>query len=265
METPSAKNLAAARELGETIDGYLATSQPLKVQQLGGEPLSGQRTGDRPGSSEIYLVTFHDGDQAFFKPLDGVDEETADYFEATAESVAVAEVAAVAIARHLGAPYGDLVTSTVLREVNGALGTICWRLEGAMTAPNAIPADQRHPAALLDSLIGNQDRHMGNYLYDADAQRLGLFDHGFTFAVPGSYVNASYLLDSRLNEGARALTAAERDAIERLDLSVVDGALTRDRLAALEGRVAHMLDTGTLYDLDAAQGDDSDDSEGSSF
>lgn len=258
METPNTRHLVAARELGESIDAYLATSQPRKVQRLGGEPLSGQRSGDEPGTSEIFLVTFDGGGQAFFKPVDGVDEDTASYYDATPESVAVAEVAAVAIARQLGSPYAGMVSSTVLRELDGRLGTLCWRLEGAVCPPHAIPQEQVFAAGLLDSLIGNQDRHMGNYFYDRAARRIALFDHGFSLCLPGAFINASYLLGARVGAGAAALTDEELATIAAVDLGVVDAMLAADRRAALHARLEHMRESAMVFDLEGDETGDAD-------
>lgn len=247
MEATTETHLAAAMALSKQLDRELAEAEPAKVQQLGVEDLSGQRTQDSPGSSTVYLVAFAgEPQQAFFKPVDGVDEETAGYYDADGYSAAVAEVAAVAVARALGYPYGDLVTGTVLRELNGMLGTLSWRVEGEMADPHEIDPEQLLAGALLDSLIANQDRHGGNYYYHHAEEQLGLYDHGFSFAIPGAYVNASRLLGHRLALVGDALTAAEITALSAADLSVVDELLTDERLQALYDRRNQMTTTGRI-------------------
>ena len=51
-------------------------------------------------------------------------------------------------------------------------------------------------AAFFDSLIGQQDRHRGNYRWDATNEKLGLIDRGFAFAhAPDQYFNRSVFVE----------------------------------------------------------------------
>jgi hypothetical protein len=111
------------------------------------------------------------------------------------------------------------------------------------------PAECR-VAAFFDALIAQQDRHFGNLRWDAASRRLGLFDHGYTFSLPGHYSNAAAFVDWRWRIGGQTLDDWERDALQRLvgdpTLFGLDSALPPDRAAALRARADRMLSTNVI-------------------
>jgi succinate dehydrogenase flavin-adding protein (antitoxin of CptAB toxin-antitoxin module) len=107
-------------------------------------------------------------------------------------------------------------------------------------APSAARA-----AGFFDALIGNQDRHAGQFRYDESNGALGLIDHGFSFPVQGAYCRGAYFQDFRRRSAPR-LTDDERHALERLlddaDLFGLAGVLEPDRAERLRWRAQRMLD-----------------------
>jgi hypothetical protein len=59
-------------------------------------------------------------------------------------------------------------------------------------------------------MIGQQDRHPGNWRWDGN--RLTLIDHGYAFAMPGQILNHSDLVAARHGHGAGALPRRARRA-----------------------------------------------------
>jgi hypothetical protein len=98
-----------------------------------------------------------------------------------------------------------------------------------------IPAHEYANMALFDVIIGNHDRHHGNYLIDTDRDRLIPIDHGLSLptrnanlAQPQSMYNQDGV---RLTEflGARTLSPRQQIALEQLvkNRPKIDAELTR--------------------------------------
>jgi hypothetical protein len=109
--------------------------------------------------------------------------------------------------------------------------------------------DDALAAGFFDALIGNQDRHAGQFRYDADEQALGLLDHGFSFPVEGSLCRSAYFQDFRRRQHPR-ITDEEREVLEQLlgdsELFGLAGVLEPDRAARLRWRAQRMLDLGLV-------------------
>ena len=103
---------------------------------------------------------------------------------------------------------------------------------------------QCRAAAFFDCVVAQQDRHLGNLRWDAATRRLGLYDHGYAFALPGDYLNASVFVDWRHGQGQPHLEQWERDTLDQLlgsgDLLGVGDMLPSDRADALEDRARRM-------------------------
>jgi hypothetical protein len=109
-------------------------------------------------------------------------------------------------------------------------------------------------AAFFDSLIGQQDRHRGNYRRDAGNEKLGLIDHGYAFAhLPDQYFNRSVFVEWRWDAARGDLTEAEREALEGLlasgDLHGLERFLLPEEAEALASRAKRMLERGAILDL----------------
>lgn len=144
------------------------------------------------GISETHFVTFHDGTKAVFKPKDGEPDYTVRN-NITPGMDAEREVAAWHVAQLVG--MQDLVAPSRLRTVPGALVDRRGPQIGVMVAwqPGKEAADVANPfdghtdmlrAAVFDFVIGNEDRHRGNWMVD-DKNRIHLIDHGLAFPDSG--------------------------------------------------------------------------------
>ncbi len=112
------------------------------------------------------------------------------------------------------------------------------------------------PAAFWDSLIGQQDRHYGNYRFDvtASAPPLGLIDSGYAFAAPTPrnhyYPHASVFVSERRRAGRLDLSS---DELRWLAILVTDNPLMdtlQDILApeqfqAFRARISRMINPPT--------------------
>lgn len=196
------------------------------------------------GTNETSRVTFDNGMVGYHKPFSGLNDEIAVAFGQSAAEQSIHEFAAWNLARELGEPYHDLVPPCVLREVNGELGSLGLERPGR-TGADYEEAPEWRDAAFFDALIGQQDRHRGNFLMAGS--RLTLIDHGYCFARPGDYENFSVIHNGRAGD---VITDRERAALDRLtrspDLLGLARVLAPDRAAAVLKRARTMQDTGRM-------------------
>jgi hypothetical protein len=172
----------------------------------------------------------------------------------------ICECVAWQLAKHLGEPYDRLVAVTVYRAIgppdedtsSWSYGSLSLRHEGEAMKGMTVQRDARDDAlaaGFFDALIGNQDRHAGQFRYDADEQALGLLDHGFSFPVEGSLCRSAYFQDFRRRQHPR-ITDEEREVLEQLlgdsELFGLAGVLEPDRAARLRWRAQRMLDLGLV-------------------
>lgn len=194
--------------------------------------------------NETIWVRLESGVEGFHKAFTHLDDDTALEYGQDAALQPIHEVSAWLLARELGEPWRGLVPTCVLRPVEGRLGSFSRRVEGDATSPlGTVPPPAIAAAAFFDSLTAQQDRHGGNLLVDGPS--LQLIDHGFTFAKPGDYANASMFVSYRHRSGNPRLTAPERKALRRLldssDALGLAAVLERDRVDALRSRARRML------------------------
>ncbi|MCL2470371.1 MAG: hypothetical protein FWF25_01320 [Propionibacteriaceae bacterium] len=215
-------------------------ADPRERALLDGVPVSSQDFSQ--GVNETVRWEMDTGEVGYFKPFSGIDQSTADVFGQDESFQPIHEAAAWQLAKRLGQPYTDLVPACVLREVKGEMGSF------AEARPGVKQDDfRRSPhwedAAFYDDLIGQQDRHAGNYLMDGD--RLSLIDHGFTFGNAGDSVNRSEIQQARSALPSRDLTDSERALLTRLvaspSLLGIRRMLSKDRAGALRDRAERML------------------------
>jgi len=155
----------------------------------GGESSSTSESSLRSGSvssaqnmysnsvNEVYLVKFEDGTEGVFKA--GSDEPLRLRKSIPDRKGYLREAAAYEVAKVVG--MDDLVPPTVVREVNGKEGSLQLFCSG-------VPAMAHRPlgrydgevdskrAAAFDFIMGNTDRHLGNWLVKGD--KLRLIDNG---------------------------------------------------------------------------------------
>lgn len=115
------------------------------------------------GMNKPQLVTFSDGTQGIWKAHSNISSNSR------------AEVAATLVDRHLGT---NMVPVTVYREVDGVKGSVQLKVGKLKDGSKFI--DDPEVTNLFDSLIGNFDRHRGNYLITEKGQIVAI-DNGVSF------------------------------------------------------------------------------------
>jgi hypothetical protein len=208
--------------------------------------------GTNPGVNTTFRALLEDGRVGYHKPFAGVSTQAAHDFQQHPDEVPINECAAWRLAHQLGSPFNEIVAPTVLREINGEAGSLSAQQIGRphdqrpfLHAPGLVLA-----AAFIDCLIAQQDRHSGNSRWDDAEQKLGLIDHGYTFALPGHRLNGAWFLGWRRTVGRATLEQAEVDALDRLlaggDLLGLRVLLLPDRADALAQRAERMLNRNAV-------------------
>lgn len=221
------------------------------VRKRAQEPTSGH-------TSQVWRIQLETGQLAFFK-AQGSSGLASDYGH-NPDEVFLNDCAAWRLAAALGRPYRDLATPCVVRLIDNETGSlIAERIKTGDWPPSmddlwAVIPEQARDAAFFDGLIGQQDRHDGNFRFRDDTNQLALIDHGFSF--PGGedhdawYFNESFLLQHRWDLGEQALAEHEIRALHIIASSPsvlgLDGILSPGRLDRLHARIGHMIDTGEL-------------------
>lgn len=228
------------------LDGTPETVVTLKrAGRSTGAPDSG--SGPTGGTNTTRRIELSNGATGYFKPFDGVREDLATGFGQDSSQQSLHEAAAWQLAREMGPPWSEVVPPVVIREVNGELGSFALARPGKDMVMAPWHTGEWRQGAFFDSLIGQQDRHPGNYLVSGD--RIALIDHGYTFARPGDYQNYTWLAGHRsLSEPA--LSYDERQVLQRLvaspNLMGLRSMLQPSRAEALKVRAERMLSTGTI-------------------
>lgn len=203
-------------------------------------------------NSVFHVALGAGGLEAFHKPFSGIVVATAWNFGHDPDDVPLHECAAWRLARSIGGPVEELVAPCVLRTINnepGSLSARRWGLAQLFDPFTAAP-DQCRAAAFFDSLIAQQDRHLGNYRWESAEQSLGLIDHGFAFALPGHFHNASVFVEHRWATGDEALNAWERASLAQLEASPslhgLEGLLDDARAQRVRQRAQEMLSSDAI-------------------
>lgn len=202
-----------------------------------------------PGVNATKQLEISGGAIVFHKPFSGVHVANAIAFEQTDETPPLHEAVAWRLAEALGPPWDEIVVPCVLRAYSGEDGSLSLQATGwpRDVAPTLNPT-WCLPAAFFDSLIGQQDRHDGNWRWDGE--RLTLIDHGYAFALPRAVLNCSDFVAARHQHRAASLLVEEHEALARLlsdsDLLGVARLLLPDRAQALADRVRLMLRRGEI-------------------
>lgn len=209
------------------------------------------------GVNSIQRVAFEGGGEGYFKPFAGTDTDTASSYGDNTNQQPIHEVAAWQLARNLGPEYASIVAPCAIRQHSGQWGSISLGAHGTVfgasnearqqdlrTRPET--RKQLNDAAFFDALIGNQDRHGGNFL--ANHRGITLIDHGFAFS-PHEQVRSGVLLERAKGDDHR-LTREERahldDFLSSKDAHGMAGILEPKRIDAMRARAKLMRDTGTV-------------------
>ena len=231
---------------GHRDERSLLSGTPETISTLGNRKSA---VTPRGGTNTTRRVELDNGVVGYFKPFGGENKRLEKGFGQDSAQQSLHEAAAWRLASQMGPPWSDIVPPVVIREVNGEVGSFALQRPGKENDRDPWRAGEWREAAFFDCLIGQQDRHGGNYLVAGD--RLSLIDHGYTFALPGNVQNASVLVWKRLSKDP-SLTYSERDALQRLvsspDLMGMEKVLQPARAQALRARAEKMLSEGVLSD-----------------
>lgn len=167
----------AARKPVKPDQTAIGTAAQLRLVKLGIRRDT-QRGG---GVNQTRLVEFEDGSFGIWKPVSG--ERTGLRLGIRGGTYYLREAAASDVAQLVR--YNDLVPITAVREHAGELGSIQEFRQG-LEAYRAEPVARfgsrdldRQRAVLFDVVMGNTDRHAGNWLIGPGG-KLVLIDHGLT-------------------------------------------------------------------------------------
>jgi hypothetical protein len=222
----------------KAAQGALPVEQLMLGEAFGGPPQS----TSSPGINATMRLGLAGGNVVFHKPFSGVHVANAIAYGQTGETPPLHEAVAWRLAVALGDPWQGIVAPCVLRDHAGEDGSLQAPGWPRDPAPTTNPT-WCLPAAFFDALIAQQDRHDGNWRWDAT--RLTLIDHGYTFALPGDIPNHYDFVAARHAGGAAGLRAEERDALGRLlaDSGLLGMALflLPQRAQALADRAQRML------------------------
>ena len=203
-------------------------------------------------SGGTYLAILADDTEAFHKSHSRLNSVNTHNFGHSRDTPPLHECAAWQFARALGEPYERLLPPTVYRVIEGEPGSLALRLRGSKPAGVAFTkaVDQVNDAGFFDVLIGQQDRHLNNFLWDAGTARLGLIDHGFCFPKDSIDVDAAELPRHRVRSHQLVkqrrfkqikLTDEELTLIQRVldsgDLLGIEPILEPERAAAMKRRL----------------------------
>lgn len=174
------------------------------------------------GCSDVGRYVLEDGSVGYFKSLSNNSEQEGSFkdYGTTSLGAAINEVNAYRMAQALGDEYAKMVPETVIREIDGSIGTLQREVkenrDGVNKAKAEIFKGDVRRAAIFDFIIGNQDRHNDNYLYSETEDEnsrpcIRLIDNSFSFPPEGGTFNMSMFTD---NDGIYTMSAKEMQFTE---------------------------------------------------
>lgn len=152
--------------------------------------------------STVRRFALSDGAFGYFKPFNenSYNERSFHDYGVTSLCASINEVNAYRLAQAMGAGFEDLVPETVMREINGEIGSLQREVkENDWMEINYLEDEQLREdyrkAAIFDFVVGNLDRHGDNFLYGYDLKedgsyqpRIRLIDNSFTFPRANSQI-----------------------------------------------------------------------------
>ena len=230
---------------------------------------------DIPGEDESWLTNgistvqryeLEDGSYGYFKPFGENSYQESEFanFGTNTLQAAISEVNAHRLSRAMGPGFDRLVPETVLREIDGKLGSIqreVYEDADSLRDFDEVPElkEDFRKAAIFDFVLGNLDRHDQNMLFGAEPDRKGglrdrirLIDNSFGFPDPTRAVHYNWSIFTE-NQALRA----DRTDYYSAGYRVPDDELTlrEDELEALRGarsEVQGWVDSRTI-DSDRGQ------------
>lgn len=170
------------------------------------------------GCSNVERYILKGGIAGYFKSFAKNSHKEGSFrnYGTTSLGAAINEVNAYRMAQALGGEYAKMVPETVIREINGSVGTFQHEVESSGDYADFeeypdLRQDVRR-AAIFDFIIGNQDRHGQNFLYTKSGRGkdsrlcIRLIDNSFSFPREYASVNMTVFTD---NNGGNILHPSE--------------------------------------------------------
>jgi hypothetical protein len=207
-------------------------------------------------ASSTYQTKLTDGSVAYFKPTDGFESGWRDSIPTGSEWRR--EVAAYQVDRLANL---NLVPITVAKEDSqlGLAGSLQVEAPGEPEFNYLEYSEKdRESAAVLDYIIGNTDRHLGNFRSFEDGH-LAAIDHGYSFPVDESEpVRSSFVADMLGKDISEAIMThlrrvnpdEVRETLEALEIEApaIEGTLRRLREVQDSGRITGQAWDGGIQD-----------------
>jgi hypothetical protein len=178
-----------------------------------------------------YLAEFADGSLAYHKRHDLLDRPTVGDFGHSIDTPPLHECAAWHLAKALGPRYARLLPVTVYRKIDDEWGSLAAAQPGRKPAVGATfmgAPEEVNDAGFFDALIGQQDRHANNLLWDDAEGRLRLIDHGFCF--PGGSTGPHRIRTWKLQNQRRQ----KKLALDEEELALINRVLGSDDLLGIQ-------------------------------
>jgi hypothetical protein len=245
---------STAKGLPDPASKISAMPAPGELEQLGIDNVRSLHGG--PGHlNEVKLADLASGHQVVIKPEAGIRAgRVRDVI--TPGGDFIREEAAFWIAQHLGTPTPPIVQRDVPGEGNAVVSAFIpgaktmyeYMRDGRQPHGEKIARDERS-IALLDMVIGNTDRHAGNYM--SDGERLYAIDHGLAFPdvkarghVFGNFKLSDKFLSKSLTSDEIDRLRAIQDAWPQLAAKMAAGGMEEEAISYAKLRVDRMIERG---------------------
>lgn len=234
----------------------LASTNPFPAQQaLAAKPVARLRSMSTSGVNTSRLAEFTDGTRGVFKPLDGEEPD----LRRGIENYYLREAAASDVAHVV--KYTDLVPTTGVTKLRGQLGSIQDFRPGvpAMDLDSSemfgTNVRDRQRVILFDAILGNTDRHAGNWLV-TDQGKLVLIDHGLILSTSNASLRLGILRSMSRADAMRAiperLKKPWRDGWPRIRELLEARGIEPEAIERAERRLQRILRPGAIwYELSA--------------
>lgn len=164
----------------------------------------------------MQLVEIKDDGDAFFRP----DKETDFLFEEMKMEVRRSdlELMAYKVDQILGFNLVPAVVNRTMRDMKGSLQSRIKNPHTDKEWDTKIKPEELTRAAIFDHLLDVKDRHSGNFIIDADTNKLWLIDHDFfMFFMEDEFVDETRMLmtEKAQDKGMVTLGETEITSLER--------------------------------------------------